>query len=268
MDKKPKQHRPVLKVYFLLKGLQYILSETYFDVLRSRAFVSFKTWTRYIWFVKILRRIKTYDTNTQQDNLVSSNTVDHNLKSLSISSVKSFTGYRPDLLLRPLSVIESIDKETAKLLFIGPRAESELFLARGYGFKKKNIRGVDLISYSPKVDLGDMHKLPYENESWNVVLLGWVIAYSDNPEMACNEITRVTKNNGIVAVGVQYHPLSVEEIKAKLGYVPGANKRIESTNEILNYFGKSVNHVYFRHDITPEMAKQTGEILVVFSIKK
>lgn len=268
MEKKEKQIRPLLKVYFFVKGLQYILQETYLDILRSRLFVSFKTWIRYIWFVKILRRIKLYDIDTQQESKVSKNTIDHNLKGLSISSVKGFTGFRPDLLLRPLSIIESINKETAKLLFIGPRAESELFLARGYGFKKKNIKGVDLISYSPRVDLGDMHNLPYEDDTWNVVLLGWVIAYSDNPEIAAKDIVRVSKNNGIVAIGVQYHPLSIEEIKEKKGYVPGSNKRIESTDEILSFFGDSVNHVYFRHDITPEMSKQTGEILVIFSVKK
>lgn len=268
MDKKQKNFRPLLKVYFLLKGLQYVLAETYLDFLRSRLFVSLKTWVRYIWFVKILRRIRLYDTETQQENKVSQNTIDHNLKGLSISSVKSFTGFRPDLLLRPLSIIESVDKESAKLLFIGPRAESELFLARGYGFKKKNIRGVDLISYSPTVDLGDMHKLPYDSDTWNVVLLGWVIAYSDSPEVAAKEIVRVSKNNGIVAIGVQYHPLSIEEIKQKKGYIPGSDKRIQSTKELLEYFGDSVNHVYFQHDITPEMADKTGEILLIFSVKK
>jgi len=260
--------KAVLKLYLLVNGLWYILNETYFDMLRGRLFVCFKTWIRFIWFVKILRRIKLYDTNTQQEIKVSKNTICHNLKSLSILSVKSFTGFRTDLLLRPLSVIESIDKKTAKLLFVGPRAESELFLARGYGFNKKNIKGVDLISYSPKVDIGDMHNLPYDNDSWDVVLLGWVIAYSDSPEVACKEIVRVLKNNGVVAIGVQYHPLSIEEIKEKIGYVPGSNKRIQSTKEILEFFGDSVNHVYFQHDITPERSSYKGEILIIFSIKK
>ena len=40
---------------------------------------------------------------------------------------------------------------------IGPRNEAEIFMLWSYGFKLENIVGLDLISYSPLIDLGDMY---------------------------------------------------------------------------------------------------------------
>ena len=38
------------------------------------------------------------------------------------------------------------------------------------GFDPANIRGLDLISYSSMVDVGDMHDLPYEDDSFDIVI--------------------------------------------------------------------------------------------------
>ena len=51
-----------------------------------------------------------------------------------------------------------------------------------YGISRKNISAIDLISYSPWIDLGDMHNLPYKDNSFDIIICGWVIAYSNKKE--------------------------------------------------------------------------------------
>jgi len=61
---------------------------------------------------------------------------------------------------------------------------------------RKNIRGLDLISYSPWVDLGDMHAMPYEDDTWDITLVSMVLTYSENPRKVVDEVVRVTKSGG------------------------------------------------------------------------
>ena len=97
--------------------------------------------------------------------------------------------------------MSDIDVETdSKVLCIGPRNEAEIFMLWSYGFKLENIVGLDLISYSPLIDLGDMHFLPYENDSFDVIVSSCTFAYSTNIMKAIAEIKRVIRPNGIVAV--------------------------------------------------------------------
>lgn len=214
---------------------------------------------RYMWFVFCLRKFKTIEGNK---DAVASNTVSHNLKSMrDLSSRRSF------LLARPLSAIEVLD-ENSRILCIGPRTEAELLILVSLGYKKDNIRGFDLISYSNWVDIGDMHELPYKENEWDCALLGWVLAYSLKPEVAAKEVVRVCKPGAIIAVGVEYNPLSNEEITSKIGYKPGNSKRIESVQEILDFFGDAVDHVYFHHDIVETRKSELGSIIAIFSIKK
>ncbi len=37
-----------------------------------------------------------------------------------------------------------------------------------------NIRGLDLFSCSPRIDVGDMHDMRYADNSFDVIFLGWV----------------------------------------------------------------------------------------------
>lgn len=214
---------------------------------------------RYIWFVVFLRKFKTIDGDK---DAVASNTVSHNLKSMrDLSSRRSF------LLARPLSAIEALD-ENSKILCIGPRTEAELMILVAQGYKAHNIKGFDLISYSSWIDIGDMHKLPYKDNTWDSAMLGWVLAYSLKPEVAAQEVIRVCKPGAIIAVGVEFNPLSNEEISSVVGYDPGNTKRIETVQMILDFFGDAVDHVYFSHDIIEKRKNELGSIIAIFSIKK
>ncbi len=252
----------------LWRNLAYLFRASWLARFRMPLWVAAISWIRFVWYAKVLRRARFYDLASAQTAFIAEHTVSHNYKGLQLNAIRAFSGERPDLLLRLLSTIDRLSPDNDRILFVGPRAESELLIARSYGFRKQNIRGLDLISYSPQVDLGDMHRMPYGNNSWNAFVLGWVLAYSENPAAACKEIIRTARPGALVAIGVQYHPLSPEEIGKRLGYIPGAKIRLESTKQILSLFGDHVGPVYVSHDIDDHRRNQPGDILLVFSIKK
>jgi SAM-dependent methyltransferase len=213
---------------------------------------------RFWYLVKVRKRLRTLD--GQPD--VSANTVMHNLRSLGDLAVN-----RSLRLIRPLSVIETVGPGS-RVLTIGPRTEGEILNLLAYDFRPGNIRGLDLISYSPWIDLGDMHAMPYADQSFDVVILGWVLGYSDNPRQAAKEVLRVLRPGGIVAVGLEYNPKTQDEIASEQGYLCGARRRIESTQEVLNFFGGSVDQVYFRHDVAESRRGEIGSLIVIFSVTK
>ncbi len=170
---------------------------------------------------------------------------------------------RSNYLVYPLSVIR-FDR-SAPVLCVGPRTEGELLNLRGHGFKK--VRGLDLISYSPWIDLGDVHAMPYKDSEFSATLIGWVFAYSDNRKKAAAEAIRVTKNGGIIAVGAEWRHETSAEIAQKVGYeVPDA-ERMNSVQDILKLFEGHVDHVYYSQDL-PKSPVDKWELIVHFSVKK
>lgn len=177
---------------------------------------------------------------------------------------RGITSDRPLRLIRPLSVIDGIDKAAARVLSVGCRFETELLYLLGYGFR--TVRGLDLISYSPWVDVGNMHDMPYADDAWDVVVLGWVLSYSDAPERATREIVRVTRNGGIVGVAVSYYPRLRLEDAERTGRLVGTKERIQTVEEIMRLFDGHVDRVYFSHDASsPDVESYCAAI---FSIRK
>jgi SAM-dependent methyltransferase len=215
---------------------------------------------RFIYYTKILNRLRTF----QKYDDKSDNTIFHNLMGLVYAS-----GTRVLSLIHPLTAIESLDRRTAKVLCVGPRTEGELFLLLGLGFNKTNIKALDLISYSPWVDLGDMHDMPYRENSFDLIILGWVIAYSHTPELAAKNIIRVSKPGAVIAISVEY---STDEMEQQFiidaGYKAGNPLRIRKTDDILKHFGQAVDTIYVKYDIPGELISQIGNIIIIFSIKK
>lgn len=222
---------------------------------------------RLFYFVRIKKKLETFESKNAFDV-----TVSHNLKSLRQCN------NRMDKIIRPLSCIESVNANS-KILVIGPRNENDLLSLFGNGFSWGNISGLDLISYSPKIKLGDMHSIPFDSNYFDIVLCGWTISYSSTPQIAANEILRVAKNAGIIGMGVEYSTMSPDDEEHLVGYFiqdcEKLSKRLNSTPEILNLFGKNVDHVFFNHD-APNKISHTREgvvanvssVVTIFSIKK
>jgi len=222
---------------------------------------------RIFYFVKLKRRLKTQDSNEAFEK-----TLAHNLKGLRMCN------NRMDLLIKPVSVIETLNKKS-KILVIGPRNENDLFSLLGHGFAWNNIYGLDLISYSKRIFLGDMHSMPFGNDFFDAVLCGWTLSYSSTPEKAAKEILRVVKDRGIVGIGVEYTTMLKEDAEHLLGYsiqdYSKLSKRVNSSSAILSLFNGNIEHLFFDHDAPNRIshtregfASKVSNVITVFSIKK
>jgi SAM-dependent methyltransferase len=217
---------------------------------------------RYVWFARVRHRLRTYDLSTGTASRVAPNTVSHNLRGLRDHAV-----IRSHLLVRPLSVLEALTVD-ARILSIGPRSEGELLNLAAHGFLWDHVQGLDLISYSPRVELGDMHAMRFADASFDAIIIGWVLAYSEDREGAAREAVRVVRPGGVIAVGVEHNPLTQQDVVAQCGYRPGAQNRITSCDEILAFFGDAVDHVYYKHIVSTAAQERIGALCVMFSVKK
>jgi SAM-dependent methyltransferase len=230
---------------------KFIFQFLHVDVLRGIVAA-----LRYVVYAVILRRMRTLELST--GNIVR-NTLRHNMSR--VGTFREFATPRPKLLLYPLSALR-VSRSTP-VLSVGPRTEGEILSLMSLGFH--NVRALDLISYSPWMDLGDMHAMPYQNDQFGIVVMGWVIAYSTNRQKAAEEAVRVTRDGGIIAVGAQYAKESAKEASKRLGYdIPLTP--IQSVDEILSYFSPFVDHVFVSVDRTPGVDK--CDIMAIFSVKK
>jgi len=209
---------------------------------------------RFEWFVRARRRLRTLENGDQ----VAVSTVRHNL-----SGLRDLAVARSLYLVRPLSVVEELSPD-ADVLVIGPRTEGELLALLAHGFQRSHLVAVDLITYSPWVDLGDMHDLTYPDGAFDAVVAGWVLAYSNDKARAAGEILRVVRPGGYVAIGVEWSPRSNEEIIAEFGYLPGSEERLESVDAILRLFGDRVDAVVAQQDAPGQEGVRS--LVVVFRV--
>lgn len=192
---------------------------------------------------------------------VATKTVSHNLRGLRDLAVN-----RSLFLIRPLSILESLTTRS-DILVVGPRTEGEILALVGYGFQRSHIRAVDLISYSPWVELGDLHDLPFPDDSFDSVVLGWVLAYSDDLPRAAAQILRVLRPGGVVAIGVEWNAKTDDEIIGDVGYLPGSNTRIASCAEILALFEPWIDTVVLSQDAPKHGERDIAALLVIFTVR-
>ena len=211
---------------------------------------------RFFYFVRLRNRLITY-----QDTSLT-----YNPNYSKIMLMEGETSDRPLHLIRPLASIPSI--ESSRVLSVGSRYETELLYLVGYGFDPDQIRGLDLFSYSSWIDSGNMHCMPYKNNSFDVILLGWIISYSLTPLKLANEVIRVISNQGIVAIGVSYYSESFVKNSAAKGksVIGDWATRLQTTDAIIALFAQWVDKIYFRYD--PPNNVDNSRCIVIFSVKK
>lgn len=134
---------------------------------------------------------------------------------------RSLAGGSATLLLEAIkNKYSSSDLKNLKVLSIGPRAEGEIFNIFAHGFELKNIIGLDLFSYSPFIKLGDMHNLNFNDEEFDIVLMGWCLAYSNDKKKALSEVKRVLSKNGLVIIGYSVNKEATDQDQInKRGYL-------------------------------------------------
>lgn len=228
---------------------------------------------RFIYFFYLKKSFKTLYPINSSDHGMSKNSYETALESNVYHTNKpiknffnyfgKFRGDRTNLLCYPLKSLGFINFQKSKVLSVGPRLESEIFTLISNGFRMKNIKAIDLQSYSSLIDLGDMLKMPYEDNTFDVLFAGWVIAYTDKVKDAISEFIRVSKNGAIICIGISHKP------DIQLSKVP-----LKSSEEIISYFNDSLNEVYFKfHPNDQSFIKTKNQIstprsIIVLSIKK
>ena len=130
----------------------------------------------------------------------------------------------------------------------------ENFSNKKFRIQWQNIYGIDLLSYSKLITLGDIHNSKYEDDFFNIILCGWVLAYSSKPEKILDELFRIIKNKGIISIGFSYHP--------------NQNNLIYSTDQILKKYEKNISQVYFNFDAYKSDPKKKRHSILIIKIKK
>ena len=133
-----------------------------------------------------------------------------------------------------------------KILIIGPRNESEIFAFASAGYVIKNITAIDLFSYSPLIRLMDMHNLDFEENTFDLVYAGWVIAYSDNRLKAISEMQRVAKKGGVISLTAGFSNKTNEEIVTERGYMIGSKNRLNNLVDLVNLFDESSGSIIYK----------------------
>lgn len=223
------------------------------------------------WFYVYLRRALRTTSSPDAFQV----TVEHNLKSIGARNNRMMR------LIGPLSAIESLSRES-RVLVIGPRNEWDLVLLAKQGYR--NVVGVDLISYSPRIVRGDMHALSslFPRDHFDAVLCGWTLSYSAAPDAVARQITEVVKPGGLVGVAVEYalDHASLDELWRQAdGYViqerGRLTRRVNSVDDLLGLFGTSVDRVFWNHNapskcyhLPGRLVAEPSAVCAIFSIRK
>ncbi len=197
------------------------------------------------------------------------NTIEHNIRQLGTGAAFG----RPMGLLGPLLGIDQVTfrRQEIRVLIVGPRTENEILLYMSHGFMPGNVRGLDLISYSPWIDVGDMHAMPYADDSFDVVLFSWVLGYSSNQEKAVAEAVRVVRPGGLVGIGEEFEPKSAEAHNEMLlkekGYTLHGTVTT-AAQRLIGLFGDSADTVVFQTEPPAGDRARVGWISTIVRTRK
>lgn len=149
---------------------------------------------------------------------------------------KSLDGSKSKWLLEAVKKkYQESEFKSLKVLSIGPRSEGEIYKIFASGFELNNIVGLDLFSYSPLIKLGDMHNLEFNRGEFDIIFMGWCLAYSNNKSQVLSEVNRVLKKDGLLVIGHSTLEKTQEEIIASRGYLIGSpNELIENLESLEN----------------------------------
>ena len=143
----------------------------------------------------------------------------------------------------------SRDPATLDLLSLGPRTEIEFYyLWLFFGFSWNNLTGLDIVSTTPKIHLGDLSiRLPFPDNRFDVIVASHVLEKSRDPERTRDEILRVSKPGAVVLVGgdraVEGNRSPIPTIYFKEG-VHGFIERYGLSTEEIQYLHARSPHGY------------------------
>ena len=196
------------------------------------------------------------------------NTIRHNVESLN----PEIALWRPMGLMGALLSMDQVmnHMRDVKILIIGPRTEQEILWYLSMGFNENNITGLDLISYSDFVAIGDMHDMPFEDNSFDIIVFSWVLGYSVNQQKAVAEAVRCVKPNGLVGIGEQWDPqpasVTSKIMQDNVGYALEGTET-KSTDDLLKLFEPCAIKPRFINEPIDSQKDWIGHISVIVEVQ-
>jgi hypothetical protein len=247
------------------------------DLYKIEVIRTFLGLIRFFILYVILRKGKRYKNSSEnlddhikisRDNKIL-NVDDHNLHyAENLFNFKKtynhFTGSKTKTIASPLNSIDFINFKASKVLSVGPRNEGELYYLRSLGFNWSNIFAIDLISYSSRITLGDIHETNYESNYFDIITCGWVIPYSNNYKKILDEIYRISANKCIISIGYTYTPEKIDKVRI----YKSEEHKLNSNNQIINYYGNKIKTIYFNFDAYTDDKQTERHSILVFRINK
>ena len=94
---------------------------------------------------------------------------------------------------------------------------------------------------------------PFDNDEFDLTIVGWVLRYTNEHEKSINEVIRVTKNNGIISIcnstGRKYVKIFSED------YIDSSEAILHSSSKLLSLFKDSIGEVIFKYHPNDEVNK-------------
>ncbi len=212
-----------------------------------------------------IKRLKEHtgdvDVYNDQNKGTTPGTVAHNMTELTTRGFASMQ--RTTRLLAPLSALSPIYEAANKLkvLTIGPRTEMEILHLISIGFLPENIHGLDLLSYSDYIHTGDMHSIPFSDKEFDVVISSWTIGYSSNPQLVIDEMYRVIKSNGLMALGFTHDYKRESYVVQSLEHDHIAGCGFQTALEVLEFFKNKKHRIHFVQE--PKDSKANKLMLIL-----
>lgn len=209
--------------------------------------ITIVAYIRFIYFYYIKRSFKVlYENDNLPEHIGKSkihgdNAIEHNINYINTlynpkKIYNKFSGKRTDIPLYPLRALYNLKFSEMNVLSIGPRVESEIFKLISLGFDHKKIKSIDIQTYSNLITLGDMINIPFEKNSFDLIVVGWVLTYTNNPEKCIEEIIRVSKKGCLVSMCHSH-----SKIEKQLY----SSKDLNTSKKIISLFKENSNKVIF-----------------------
>lgn len=161
--------------------------------------------------------------------------------------------------------LKKIYLKEKKILVVGPRNESEIFNLYSKGFSLNKIDAIDLFSYSKKITLADAHTFIKGEKYYDIIFLGWVLAYSNNKELMLKNLKKNLSDDGYLIIGYSVNNLSDKEVLDSRGYlVSSPYDRLRNEKDLDKFFLKN-NFLISESKI---IYKKGTDIKLAFKLKK
>jgi hypothetical protein len=229
----------------------------------------FFVYFRFLFFIYVKKNFKTLYNSKKKIDLFWFNqtetTIEHNstyIKKSIFSDysivVPEFLGLRSNTLIYPILSLRHLKLNSMKVLCIGPRTEGEIYNLFIKGFNLDNIKAIDLQSYSPRIDIGDMHNIPYDKNLFDLIFCSWVLTYSFNKKKVVEEIVRTSKNGGLICVGLSSSSLDTD-----------TDLKIKNSDDLISLFNDNIDKIYFRtNEDKLNLREDRSDTILVFKLKK